>query len=93
MEFIAALRASPNYIFPSALRPPPSLFCTFSFLMAMAGDGIGVGCFLFSLLAAAVRQVVRTAHYRPQTGSMAGMPTYLSAHHCCIQSHLSERHA
>lgn len=31
MEFIAALRASPNYIFPSALRPPPSLFCTFSF--------------------------------------------------------------
>lgn len=29
MEFIAALRASPNYIFPSALRPPSLSFALF----------------------------------------------------------------
>lgn len=75
MEFIAALRASPNYIFPSVLHPSLLHF----FFSHGNGDGIGVGCFLFSLLAVAVRQVVRTAHYRPQTGSMVGMPTYLSS--------------
>lgn len=76
MEFIAALRASPNYTFfplRSVLPPFLPLICTFSFspvmVMAVVWD-----FFCFPLLAAAVTQVFRTAHYRPNWAGMVAMP-------------------
>ena len=75
MEFIAALRASPNYTF-SCSAPSSSLslslICTSSFF-SDCGDVSVFGFFSHSSSSSvAVRHV---AHYRAGT---AGMPTYLS---------------
>ena len=73
MEFIAALRASQNHTFPP-LRSSLSLSHLHFFLFPSSGGGGGSGVGVFSppLLAAAVRQVVRTAHYRPEWAGRVG---------------------
>ena len=91
MEFIAALRASPNYTFfplSSVLFPLSHLHF---FLFHGCSNSGGVGCFFFPpFLAAAVRQVVITAHYRPERAGAVGRPTYPSAHHCHLHLNPSE---
>lgn len=73
MEFIAALRANPNYTFfspqHSVFLHHASLFCASS---SPRGDG-------WMLLAAAVWWEVLTVHYGPRRGHMLDMPTYLSS--------------
>lgn len=72
MEFIGALRVSPNYTISLSAPSLPSSFAppsTFSEVMS--------GKFYPSiLLAAAVRQLVRAAHYRPMQAALVGRPTY-----------------
>lgn len=73
MEFIAALRANPNYTFfspqHSVFLHHASLFCASS---SPRGDG-------WMLLAAAVWWEVLTVHYGPVRGHMLDMPAYLSS--------------
>lgn len=90
MEFIAALRASPGptFLFFFSLPSQTHIF---------SPGGVGAGRFLFAPPVAAVRQVIRMAHYRPkQRHDVTGVPTYLSAHHrsCAayISSHQSPQH-
>lgn len=77
MEFIAALRASPNYTF----FPPLSCSILLSsplFLPHLHSFSPVLVMVALPILAPAVRQV-RTAHYRPKQAGIVGMPAHKSA--------------